>query len=219
MQVVIGLVGTKGSGKTTAFKLMQELKAGTTEIMLANKLKQVCSEVFGIPRISFEDAAVKEKELNDFITLNEKNVSEVIKRFKKEIDYDKHIRPHIGKILISPRQIAQYIGTEVLRNVSEDIHCEGAVQDLVQAPLFVVTDIRFWNEYNFFNKNQDLAFFPVYISNYAAEAKAASDKHPSEAYVLEIAKKCERIDNNGSMQDFKSKVTELLARVSERTGI
>lgn len=219
MRKIIGLTGVKGSGKTTAFGILQELAAqaglGTvTEITLANRLKVACSLAFDIPRDHFDNPAVKEKELASPVYLDDENLLKVLSHFRATYDYDKHIRPHVGKVLHSPRKVAQYIGTEVLRAVDEWIHCNGAVQDLPQDGLFVVTDMRFWNEFNFFADNKEIEFYPVYVANSKAETLAGTDSHASEKYVLEIAQRCQRIDNNGSLAELKAQLQTLLTKVS-----
>jgi len=205
-RTIIGLTGAKGSGKTTTFGIIQAEFPTVQEITLANRLKNASAEVFGIPRSHFDDPAVKEKEMAQPVVLDEKNVRALIEFFGEQADFEKHIRPHMKKVLHTPRQVAQYVGTEVLRNVDEQIHCKGSVLGLPETGIFVVTDMRFWNEFDFFNDNPNVDFHPLYISNNHAEAKAAGDNHPSERYVLEIAKKCKRIDNNGSFQALTDQI-------------
>lgn len=219
MRTIIGLTGVKGSGKTTCFNAIKKVYPEAREIMLAGRLKNACSEVFGIPRNHFDDPAVKEKELEKLVVLDEKNTAALIHFFGEQPDFDKHIRPHLNKVLHSPRQIAQYVGTEVLRRVDELIHCKGAVLDLPHEGVFVVTDIRFWNEYDFFDNNEEVRFFPFYISNYAAEAVASKDSHASEKYVLEIAKKCQKIDNNGSLPEFEGRVLDAVKFLNRGIGL
>ncbi len=209
-RTILGLTGSKGAGKTTAFGIIKEFRPEVLEITLANKLKNASAEVFGIPRADFDNPAVKEKELDTPVTFDAENVTALIEFFKITPDFDKHVRQHIGKVLLTPREIAQYVGTEVLRNVNEDIHCLGATQDLPENGLFCITDLRFWSEFFYFKNNQEISFVPVYISNRAAEAKAALDSHVSEKYVLEIAKKCVRVDNNGSLLELRRQLEGLV---------
>lgn len=210
MKTIIGLTGAKGSGKTTSFTIFTQVLPTIQEITLANRLKNASAHVFNIPRQDFDDPRVKEKELESPVTFNAQNTKAIIEFFGMTPDYDKHIRPHIGKVLHTPRQIAQYVGTEVCRNVDEQIHCKGAVLGLPENGVFVVTDMRFWNEFHFFNDNPAVRFIPLYVSNSVAEAKAAGDAHVSEKYVLEIGKKCRTIDNNGDMAALRDQLITVL---------
>lgn len=210
MRTIIGLTGVKGSGKTTSFGILKTILPELQEITLANRLKQASAEVFGIPRLDFDDPKVKEKELETPVRFDTPSVEALIRHFGVEPDFEKHVRPHLGKVLHTPRQIAQYVGTEVLRNVDEQIHCKGSVLGLPESGLFVVTDMRFWNEYHFFALNPEVKFVPVYIANRTAEAKASGDTHVSEKYVLEIAKECYQVDNNGDFQNLTEELNRIL---------
>lgn len=212
MRTIIGLTGAKGAGKSTSFGLLMEMIPGLQEITLANRLKNASSEALGIPRDDFDNPKVKEKELDTPVCFTQEQVRAIIQYFGETPDFDRHVRQHIGKILHTPRQVAQYVGTEVLRNVDEQIHCKGSVLGLPETGIFVVTDMRFWNEYHFFAENPEVRFIPVYIANSVAESKAALDSHVSEKYVLEIARKCEQIDNNGSFQALRDQLQVIVAR-------
>jgi hypothetical protein len=118
----------------------------------------------------------------------------------------------VGKVLHSPRQIAQYVGTEVLRTYEPDIHCLAAA-NAVTKRVGVVTDMRFPNEYSFF-KERYPKFYPVYIENMAAEIAASKDTHPSEAYLKELAKKAPfKISNNSSLAEFQKLVKEVVGKI------
>jgi hypothetical protein len=207
MKTIIALTGVKTSGKTTAFNYIKEVYPEVIEIQIAKKLKDECARVFGVERSLFDDPARKELELDMPIYLTKKNVEAVIEAYDKVPDYDLHVRPHVGKVLESPRRVAQYIGTEVLRNVDTDIHCLGAVMDLPEDGFFVVTDMRFLSEFDFFKRNFSSEFFPYYVQSNRAE-ETATDPHPSEREVRLVAKKCKPVSNNGSMSEFRLKILE-----------
>lgn len=206
MKIFLGFTGVKQSGKNTACTFLKEKYPFVTELALADKLKNECARVFDIPRVNFDASELKEKELPQPVYLDEDNVPSLIKAFGLPFTFDQHVRPHMATILHTPRQIAQYVGTEVLRSISADVHCLGTIRDLPEDGVFVVTDMRFPNEYEFFSNNYRENFFPFYIDNKGAEAKSARDAHASERYILEIAKKCERIDNNGSLQGLQAQI-------------
>ncbi len=213
MKLIIGLTGNKGSGKSTTFGLIQELVSEAKEITLADRLKQASAKAFNIPRAAFDDPKVKEKDLESPVCFNEENTKIIIEYFKVPYDFEKHVKPHIGKILRTPRQIAQYVGTEVLRNIDTEIHCKGSVLDLPEKGLFTVTDIRFPNEFDFFKSLPETKFYPCYVSNRTAEAIAGNDPHISEKYIPELARKSRVLDNNGSFSDLKRQLVVELALV------
>ena len=210
MRTIIGLTGVKTSGKSTAFNLLKEQIPGLIEIQLAKKLKDVCASVLGIERDSFDNPDKKEVLLDTPIYLDRRNVTEMIEAFGFKVEdgraYDALVRPHIGTVLESPRRVAQYVGTEVLRALDEGIHCIGATMGLPENGIFVVTDMRFTNEFDYFKKNYSENFYPFHIQSNRAEAAGAGEMHPSERQVLETAKKCKRIENNGTIQELKGKL-------------
>lgn len=219
MRLFIGFTGVKQAGKSTAYSFIKERFPEVQEIALANKLKNVCSEVFGIPRKDFDDPATKEKELEKPIYLDANSVAQVITQFGFTPDEQAHVRDHVCKVLHTPREVAQYIGTEVLRTVSENVHCHGSVLGLPEHGIFVVTDIRFPNEYDFFRNLEGAQFYPHYICNYGAETKSQQDSHASEKHILTIAKKCATIDNNGTLEDLRNRVQARVAQILEEQKV
>ena len=217
MKTIIALTGVKTSGKSTAFNFVKEAYPEVREIQLAKRLKDACSDVLGIERDAFDNPAKKEVALETPVYLDQAKVESLIRYFGFEPDYDKHVRAHVGTVLETPRRAAQYVGTEILRAVDPDVHCKGSVLGLPEDGLFVVTDMRFLNEYDFFAKNYKFEFFPFYIQSDRAEFNA-TDMHPSERQVLEVAKLCKKLPNNGSMEDLKAMVLEEISSVMEPHG-
>ena len=205
--IIMAFTGVKGSGKTTASGFLKELCPKVTEITLAKRLKDAASLALNVDRNSMDDPKVKEKEMPEPVYLDEVNVRKIFDFFQVTPDYDKHIRPHIGKVLHTFRQVGQYVGTEILRNFDEDIHCKGACIDVKQDGIYVVTDMRFIGEYDYFKRNYTDSFHPFYIQNHLAEVKI--DNHPSERQVLEVAKLCQKVTNNGTMDDLKRRISEI----------
>lgn len=211
MITVIGLVGAKQSGKTTAFKKIASL-VNAGEITLAGKLKTVCSEIFNIPRSCFEESEKKERELEDLVFLNKSNLEDVFDAYSvADFDFNKHIRGHIGTVLHTPREVLQYVGTEVIRSYDSDLHCKKAVEAIHSTTgLYVVTDIRFPNEFDFFT-NYFSNFTPIYIKNIVAELVASKDRHSSEGHLGQLAQACHiTLNNNRGMSDFHVEITKTI---------
>lgn len=220
-KLIIGFTGVKESGKTTAYEAIKNVYPKIQEVMLAKKLKDACSEVLGIPRNYFDDQAFKEKFLEDPIYLSQELVENLYKSYDLgSINYESHVRPHIGKLIYTPREAAQYVGTEVLRAVDPDIHCNSAMKFVPDAPIYIVTDMRFWNEFDFFKNNKEVHFSSFYIKNPKAEAKLGDNPHGSEKYVLEIGRKCDyKIQNDGTnLKPFQDTVLDCFIKVINSKG-
>jgi hypothetical protein len=208
---VIAFCGSKGSGKSTSATLLKEvINAPTEEIAIAGHLKEVAAKIFKIDYNYFIDPARKEVELESFIVLDRKNLTEFLESFfVKDFTYDKHIRPHVGRVLRTPRALLQYLGTEVLHPIDPLIHVKAAIQKKDPTKLTVITDLRFMAEFEYFNSSS-LAFLPVYVRNPYAEIAASVDAHPSERQFESFKSKCRLLDNLGTLTDLKSGINRLI---------
>lgn len=217
--VVIGLAGVKTAGKSTVTNILKK-HLDLREAALAQKLKDVSAAVFNIPRSHFDDQKYKEVSFdvpkvlgaNEIISILEKfgiSYREFVERQVLSSSDGKHPYASIvGMLLESPRKVAQIVGTEVLRLVGEDIHCESV--ELYNGGVTVVSDMRFPNEYAYFAKNTDITFIPIYIKRDIAEAQVTENSHPSETSVFQFTNKCFRVDNNGSLEDTEAQLVAIL---------
>ena len=220
--VIIGLVGAKGAGKSTFARIAKEVLPNAVEGALANRLKDVCARVFQVPRGSFDHPDQKERYLgNQYvqvpgskaefaprggpIRLNEHTVAQCVDSFGYQPSQD-NVYSHTDKTLYTPRQLAQYVGTEVLRSLDPDVHCKGLMMDAPKEGILIVTDIRFPNERAFFEKLAGDLFFPVYVRNERAEAEAAKDPHQSEQHLKAISEDCYVAENDGTLEEFEAAI-------------
>lgn len=205
---ILAFAGSKGSGKTTAFSVIANNFTGVHEAMLAGKLKRGVCEVYGFDFNRLDDLAYKESELDIPVELTRDNLTAMATYFGVEFDYDTHLRTHVGYTCDTLRHLLQYIGTEVLRGIDNDIHVKTVVRDLPKEGLVVITDLRFEGEFNYFYENHQNEFFPFYVKNNAAELAAEGDNHPSETDLQKFKNKCGLIDNNYSLQEYKATILE-----------
>jgi hypothetical protein len=211
MRTIIGLAGVKTSGKSTAASMIKEVVAEAKEAALADKLKNTCSEVFGVPREYFDRQDLKEVPFeNGPKTLTNSSIGSILESFgiywtRREIDSTYDI---IGMELPTPRKIAQIVGTEVLRAAGdEDIHCKNV--DLSDG-VTIISDLRFPNEFAYFSDNSEVEFIPLYIQRDEAEQHVTEDSHPSEKCVFEFSGKCQEINNNGNLEDTRKQIVNIL---------
>lgn len=202
---VIGLVGVKQAGKTTASKIIEK-EFDVVNLALADKMKDVCSKVFNIPKHSFTEQHLKELPfIEGVITLDKYSIGAVLEGFNINLDPRSidSLFEVCNQNVLTPRQLMQKIGTEVLRKAGgEDIHCESLKLDNVK--LNVISDIRFFNEFNYFNNNYD--FLPLYIKNEEAEKSVKEDSHASEKGVFDFRDLCVEINNNATIEELEKKL-------------
>jgi len=224
--IVIGILGAKGAGKTTACNILKRFSKTSSEISLAGTLKDVCSEVFSLERDSFEDPLKKEVELNDPVYISEVELKNLYAQFYPDFQasnnyehftkFINHTRKHIGKVLLTPRKVLQYVGTDVLRDFDENIHCRKLSEAIENCKLnnfttaVIVPDVRFKNEFSYLESKYE--FYPIYIKNLIAEEFALKDGHASEKDFLELAKTSIKVNNNGFLQELE---TALLAELTK----
>lgn len=212
---IIGLVGCKGSGKTTIADSIKKLLPEAKEVALADKLKNVCSEFLQVDRKVFDDQRYKEVPFELFGLTKKFNyaiAAKVLEEFK--IPYNHayilvHFEDLFGTKLKSARHTAQFIGTEILRkHGGADIHCEQL--RIPDSEVVIISDIRFENEFSYFANNPAIEFTPLYISRNSAEEKAKLDGHSSELGIFEFRDMCKKVDNNGKLCYTYDQVKRLL---------
>jgi hypothetical protein len=202
---VIGLTGFAKSGKSTAAEVLKEL--GGKEVAFAKHLKDVCSLVFGVPRSHFDDQNKKEVEFNHPHLLHNDQAIEILEYFEvaKSLQPDAIIK-HAGKYLHSPRQIAQYIGTELLRGVDVNIHVNMAfkLNNGNKARFLVCSDVRFQNEMESVHKVGGIV---LGINRKSAMPKNILQLHQSEAEIPALIFQSDMIIlNESSVEDFKAEI-------------
>ena len=213
---ILGLTGLKGSGKSTASSILKKEYHEVIEVALASHLKNVCSEVLDIPRDLFDARDKKEKELDTFVHFNVHTITSILNKFDiLEVPKSK-ISPHLGVVLKTPRQVAQYVGTEILRLESPNIHCATLFKTMEPGKTYIVSDIRFPNELEYFSLKPNVTFKCFHIKNPAAELYSKNkDMHASESLVLETAKKAVTIDNSGSIDLFRKNILKAVSSFME----
>ena len=218
--VIIGLIGPKTCGKSTVTNILEEFY-NIKESALADKLKNVSAEVFSLKREQLDRQDMKEVQFEEPKVLTMDRIAAVLKAFDTDIDsfrdpvlmqtFREYYKPIEGKLLRSPREVAQIIGTEILRFVDEDIHCKSV---RVSPDLFtVVSDVRFSNEYTFFSNRQNTTFIPIYIQRDVAEARVTPESHISEREFMDFRDKCFKVDNNGTLQQTELQVKSIVDKV------
>lgn len=215
-KTVIGIAGVKTSGKSTAAGVIKELLGrDVVESALADKLKNTCAEVFNVPREYFDSQDLKEVPFADGAKeLTNGAIGAILESFgivmsRREID---SVYDCIGMELPTPRRIAQIVGTEVLRAAGdEDIHCKNVE---LGNGITIISDLRFPNEFNYFQQASDITFLPLYIQRDEAEKHVTEDSHPSEKCVFEFSDKCYEINNNGTLEQTRDQIAALLVQTS-----
>lgn len=209
---LIAFCGSKGSGKSTSATIFKGMFEGPTEeLAFAGHLKNVCSKVFNVDMKYFIDPKLKEVELDAYVNLTKEKIVQVLAEFDFiNTDYDKTIRPHVGRVFDTPRTLLQYIGTELLHPLDPLIHVKMTLKNKDPNKLSIVTDLRFKQEFDYLVNQEDYHVYLAYVRNDSAEVAASTDGHPSERQLFLFRDLCEEIDNNGSIAELTNQIRDLV---------
>jgi dephospho-CoA kinase len=203
---IVGLIGPKQAGKTTVFEMLRDGQR-VNEITLAGFLKDVCCSVFNVPRYYMDEQAFKERQLDSPRMITGNALAKITMAYEYMLVQELDIThaEHIGKLLYTPREIAQYVGTNILRAARESIHLDVAEALIKKDCLNVITDIRFPNELDW---AMDKGGKTWYIYRPEADASARRADHPSERGVPELKAKANLVINNIHDLDYLRKEVE-----------
>lgn len=206
---IVGLTGFAKSGKSTAAEILRGM--GGKEVAFAKHLKDVCAVVFNIPRNHFDDQAIKEVPFDFERTIFENDIMQILNYFEVPGRFvPETILKHKGVRLTSPRHVAQYIGTEMLRGVDQNIHVNMAfkLNADAQTAFLICSDVRFDNELRAVQDGQGLM---VGISRKAVVPADLQNLHPSEKEIPNLISRSNVIiKNEDTIEQFQNEVKNTL---------
>lgn len=242
---IVGFVAPKTGGKDTAAAILIEAKKANAKLSFAGPLKEICSKVFKIPLQTLNDPVLKEKPFKEPLVLTLKHLREVKNECVAMLDplqNDRQVyNPNKastygieGRVLKSPRELMQFIGTDYIRErIYGKWHLEAAfaparLAKLQKTGVYCVTDARFENEYQFLKDRFGDDFMCFYVERPEAEeilAKAIADgsAHKSESDTQKIKALLPEenvIQNDGDIKDLKEKLLsiKLIQEAKPRKG-
>lgn len=190
--MIISLSGKIGSGKDTVAEIIKQITPyhNWETKKFAGKLKVIAEILTGIPKIHFEDQEFKKRDMG----------------------------PEWG---MTYRELLQKLGTDALRNgLHENVWVNSLFADYQantvtvgtsefditekdELPNWIITDCRFPNELNAIKERNGITIKVV-------RDNAVVSDHPSETALDTYTNWNYVIDNNGSIEDLKAKVSEIL---------
>jgi hypothetical protein len=193
--MIIGVVGFIGSGKGTVADILVD-SYGFQKISFADSLKDAVSAVFGWPRYMLEGDTDASRE------------------FREQVDQWWADKLHMPDL--TPRVVLQKWGTEVCRDGwHQDIWIASLERKLTDDKNYVIPDTRFPNEIKMINRLGGQVWQikrgenPNWYDQYKLGGSPPKDVHPSEWSWIR-SKYDHTIENNGSFDDLKDKISSLL---------
>lgn len=221
IQIVVAFCGPSGSGKDTAVDYLVKEGIFRKKIAFADYLKQLCSRITKIPKEYFYEK--KNEKLPNPFQLSEQNIRFIATQVRNAIPldvlgYDKfkpgkvQVQKYTGHVMNTPREILQYVGTEVMKGFYGPVHAYLTCQSLAgQGGVFAISDLRFVDEVETCNKFYKF-FYPIRIVG-RNESKDDS-LHRSEVEYKSI-KVFQEVKNTGKLEDFYSNITKALTSVKK----
>jgi hypothetical protein len=195
--MIVGVCGLIGSGKGTVADILVE-EHNFKKISFADKLKDSVAELFGWPRHLLEGDTTESRSWRE--------------------QQDDFWTAETGRI-ITPRLVLQEFGTECMRQGFFDGIWVSIVKQQITADPYtdwVIPDTRFPNEIKMLQTIGGQVWCvtrgetPSWFSNYREQGIVPKDIHASE-WAWGQTSFNEEIANDGSLDDLRNQVSDLLA--------
>jgi len=153
---LIGIGGGLETGKSTTAEIICK-KYGYTEMAFANDLKEMCKEVFNLTDRQVYTTEGKKEQFDKPMRLEIEQCVAILDwayKNKEWGDYENHrseIVRHTGKDFNTSREVLQYVGTEMCREIfHQAYHALVLFAQIEREKLHhvVISDARFINERN-----------------------------------------------------------------------
>jgi hypothetical protein len=172
----IGIAGVKYSGKDTLAQYFVD--RSFIKVNFADNLKSMLAFAFGLDLNLFYDSVLKEELFEQPMVLTENILNNLngwitkTHQFSLSTDF-------VNKELKNPREIMQFVGTDMIRKTYNDYHVEATIKMMEPHEYVVCSDIRFPNELVYMSEGaKELGH--KFTSIYIERPGFSGDSHSSE---------------------------------------
>lgn len=218
---IVSFTGPRGSGKDTCADILKAEGVTQGKISFAGPMKAMMCEIYGIPASMFENRDLKEMFFGEKILIGRLTVVKLFERMTDYIEFHPSFKPkdflnsHHTYAVTTPRELLQFIGTEIIRNhIDPDWHVKAAfspkgLEGLDPEGTYSVTDARFPNEYQWLENRFMLDFKGFYVNRPEAETILSQATHMSELAVKDVRalmKPEQILDNSGPLESLREQL-------------
>jgi len=207
--MIIGIAGKKQVGKDTAGNMIQYLTSEVkSNLTFVEFMEDVGITIEWINRGSkWEIKKFAEKVKRVLMVLTDIRRSALEKEEVKQEFLGSEWRDKEGNDIITNRMALQWIGTDLFR---DNFHPNTWVNALMSEYEFkdnwIITDVRFPNEVKAIKERKGIV---IYISR---EIETSEIEHKSEVALNSYNEFDYKIDNNGTIKELLSKITNILIK-------
>jgi hypothetical protein len=199
--MIIGFVGRARSGKDSAVRYLQEKGVLEENVKFATWLKLRCADMFGLP-LSLLNEGDRTKPFPFPFVFTAEHYMKLREEVQPSHDFNKML-PIIGRHLLSPRHMLQFIGTDVVRAMNPEWHVTWTFGNIDQRKNIGISDVRFGNEIQGIRRRGG---FVVYINRDTVPWEVHSSEH-----IESLSGLCDfHISNNGTLEEFNGKLDALV---------
>jgi hypothetical protein len=221
--MILGLAGKAGAGKDSAALVLSH-NYDFKQIAFADNLKTMCKWVFQITQKQCYDQSVKEKKFATPIELSPEHIERIldyayrINGFEVTTQQRYMMYKYVGNLttLRTPRELLQFVGTELLREIiDEDYHVKVVKnkidQDEDTCSTYVITDARFENERS---KIKEWGGYTAIVDRESDKGAVGLAGHASENNMGSFDDYDFVINNNGSLDDLPKEIDKLVDSIN-----
>ena len=210
--MIIAFSGRKFAGKDSTAEGLIRFH-GFKRIGLADKLKDICSTVFNIPRQDMDDPSKKESLFEIPISITVENIQDLLDIIKNDgivqTEFERHCtsicKIFVGRNLTSIRDMLQTIGTDVCRNfVQDDIWLSYIKYNITNDfGNIVITDARFKNERDYLKQ---LGAVLILVKRDSTDDSSTKELHVSENQLGSDEDYDVIVHNNDTLMSLQSEI-------------
>ena len=171
------------------------------ELAFADKLKEICSVVFNKAKSNFDNQDFKNSFVDEQFWYYQNKISKQIFNLIPEGEPEHYF------VLIKPtyREMMQKIGTELFKNnINPNIWIDLVNSQIKKGKHYIITDLRFKDEYNFIRNKTKKNYIVKIINNNVESMNHISENDLNNAEFDYV------INNNGSIDDLVEEVRKML---------
>jgi hypothetical protein len=205
--MIIGLSGKALSGKDTTADYLISHYHFDEKVGFAYNLKLMVMDVFSLSFREVSEQDFKCKRFSDPVIVDKFHIDGIIDWMRRtHLVYFSDYDLFVGKVLNTPREILQFVGTDIIRFVCSSYHSDIVKNKFSSGKDIVISDIRFLNEAYLV---KDFNGFLVRLTR-DVEMVGGKTGHQSEVSMDDFKNWDYILNNNGSLKGLYSQIDSMM---------